>query len=81
MSSTSSAGRVPLFFAGRAREVLRKLRNEVLPDDRDPMMRMLRKVSCDVSYPWADGTYLNGVGSFRLRTLRGLLIVLTALLA
>jgi hypothetical protein len=41
ISSAISAGRVPLFFAGRAREVLRKLRNEVLPDERAPMMRML----------------------------------------
>jgi hypothetical protein len=31
--------------------------------------------------PEGRGTYLNGVGSFRLRNLRGLLIVLMALLA
>ena len=41
MSSASSVGRVARFLAGRAREVLRKLRKEVLPEDRVPMMRML----------------------------------------
>ena len=43
ISSASSAGRVPLFFGGRASEVLRKLRKEVLPEERAPMMRMLRR--------------------------------------
>jgi hypothetical protein len=32
---------VPLFLAGRASEVFRKLRKLVLPEDRVPMMRML----------------------------------------
>jgi hypothetical protein len=41
ISSASSLGRVPLFFAGRASEVLRKLRKDVLPEDRAPMMRIL----------------------------------------
>jgi len=45
ISSASSVGRAPLFFAGRAKEVLRKLRNEVLPDERAPIIRILRKVS------------------------------------
>ena len=43
MSSTSSVGRVPLFLAGRASEVLRKFRKLVLPEDRVPMMRILLK--------------------------------------
>ena len=47
ISSASSAGLVPLFFGGRASEVLRKLRKEVLPDERAPMMRMLNRVSWD----------------------------------
>jgi hypothetical protein len=40
---------VPLFFGGRAREVLRKLRKDVLPEARAPMIRMLgnRSVSTD----------------------------------
>jgi hypothetical protein len=41
ISSASSVGRVPLFFGGRASEVLRKLRKDVLPEERAPMMRML----------------------------------------
>jgi hypothetical protein len=41
---------VPLFFAGRAREVLRKLRKEVLPEAREPMMRILWRVSCDACW-------------------------------
>lgn len=41
ISSASSVTRAPLFFGGRASEVLRKLRNDVLPEDRAPMMRML----------------------------------------
>jgi len=41
----SSVGLAPLFFAGRAREVLRKLRKEVLPAERAPMMRILKMVS------------------------------------
>jgi hypothetical protein len=46
MSSTSSFGRLPpRFFGGRAREVLRKLRKEVLPEERAPMMRILAVVS------------------------------------
>jgi hypothetical protein len=40
---------VPLFFGGRAREVLRKLRKDVLPEARAPMIRILgnRSVSTD----------------------------------
>jgi hypothetical protein len=40
---------VPLFFEGRAREVLRKLRKDVLPEARAPMIRILgnRSVSTD----------------------------------
>jgi len=44
---------MPLFFAGRAREVLRNSRKEVLPDERAPMMRILQKVSSDL--PQMDG--------------------------
>jgi hypothetical protein len=64
--------------------VRRKFRNEVLPEFRVPMTRMLfRKIQYYVGYQEVDRelAYLNGVGSFLLRTLLGLLIVLTALLA
>jgi hypothetical protein len=62
---------------------LRKLRKEVLPDDRAPIMRILREVSFNSMFARVrhSETHLNGVGSFRLLTLRGLLMVLTALLA
>jgi len=55
-----------------------------LPEFRVPMTRMLfRKIQYYVGYQEVDRelAYLNGVGSFLLRTLLGLLIVLTALLA
>ena len=40
-TSSDPVGRALLFLAGSAREVLRKLRNEVLPDEREPMIRIL----------------------------------------
>ncbi len=43
MSSASSVGRFDLFFGGSAREVLRNSRNDVLPDDCAPMIRMLEQ--------------------------------------
>jgi len=49
MSSASSVGRVGLFFAGRAKEVLRKLKKEVFPDERAPMMRILGIISSGFS--------------------------------
>lgn len=79
-SLRGSAARAGFFLAGRAREVLRKLRNEVLPDERAPIIRMLGTVSFWTGLR-AKNAYLNGVGSFRLLTRRGLLMVLTALLA
>ena len=45
MSSASSDGRLDLFFGGRAREVFRNSRNEVFPDERAPMIKMLCKVN------------------------------------
>lgn len=60
----------------------RKLRNDVLPELLAPMTRMLRSMFREIIVlEEIRHAYLKGVGSFRLRTLLGLLIVLTALLA
>jgi hypothetical protein len=68
------------FFLGRARAVRRKSMKEDFPQLFVPITRMLlllveplRGLVCV--------TYLNGVGSFLLRTRRGLLTVLIWLLA
>lgn len=45
---------MPLFFAGRASEVLRKLRKDVLPEDRAPMMRILDRCQLECI---SDGAY------------------------
>lgn len=82
------------FFGGRASEVLRNSRNDVLPEPCVPTIRMLfwREAIelVDYRHKQADAlrikkkkkkTYLKGVGSLRLRTLLGLLTELMALLA
>jgi hypothetical protein len=80
---SSSAGVLDRFFAGSAREVFRNSRNDVLPAFWVPMMRMLLTQLAKRFHYRICGlpTYLKGVGSFLLRTLLGLLMVLIALLA
>lgn len=80
--SSYSAVLLDRFFAGRASAVLRNSRKEVLPELAVPTMRILRS-----GERWGGQqkatlrTHLKGVGSFLRRTLLGLLMVLTALLA
>lgn len=85
LGKNSSCSGVPLvrFLAGRARALFRNSRKDVLPEFVVPTMRMLVDSTCQ---RWIMGcnrraTHLKGVGSFLLRTLLGLLMVLTALLA
>jgi hypothetical protein len=70
------------FFAGKARAVRRNSMKEVLPELLAPMTRMLLKLVWRVGEGYGLA-HLKGVGSFLLRTRRGLLTptVLTALLA
>ena len=41
---------MPLFFGGSASEVFRKLRKDVLPEDRAPMMRMLDRSQLECNF-------------------------------
>ena len=77
-SSGECVGRLP---GARAREDRRKLRNEVFPELRAPITRILMFGLGNCVTSRAGSTYLYGVGSLRLLTRLGLLIVLTALLA
>jgi hypothetical protein len=68
------------FLFGSASEDLRKSMNEVLPQFLAPMTRMLFNGLVFCIFLVLE-TYLNGVGSFRLRTRRGLLMPVAVLIA
>ena len=82
-NSSCSGVLLDRFLAGRARALFRNSRKDVLPEFVVPTMRMLvvRLVSDGSKEDNWRATHLKGVGSFLLRTLLGLLMVLTALLA